>query len=57
MASATIPPVVVANRVMTIGDKQYKPGDPVDVSKLPVHKVSQLLNQRRLRPAATPPGQ
>lgn len=56
MASATIPPIVVANRAQTIGNRVYEAGDVVDVSKLPAHKVTQLLNQRRLRPAATPPG-
>jgi hypothetical protein len=41
---------LVANKQVTIGGVSYLPGDPVDVSKLADHKVSQLLRQRILRP-------
>lgn len=41
---------VEANKAFTMLGHSYSPGDPVDVSSLPDHKVSQLLNQRFLRP-------
>lgn len=41
----------VANKVFTMWGRPYLPGDPVDVSHLPGHKIGQLLNQRYLRPA------
>lgn len=42
---------LVAFKAFTMGGRDYKPGDPVNVSHLPDHKVKQLLNQRYLRPA------
>lgn len=42
---------VEANKAFKMNSVSYKPGDPVDVSNLPDHKVSQLLNQRILRPS------
>lgn len=41
----------VANKTFTMYTVEYKPGDPVDTSKLLDHKVKQLLRQRYLRPA------
>lgn len=41
---------VEANKDFTMFGNEYKVGDPVDVSRLSDHKVSQLLNQRYLRP-------
>lgn len=42
---------VEANKAFTMGGVEYKPGDPVDVSRLSDLKVSQFLNQRLIRPA------
>ncbi len=42
---------VVATKPFTMRGIEYKVGDPVDVSQLPDSKVTQLLNQRYLRPA------
>lgn len=39
-----------ANKAFTLCGRELKPGDPVDVSDLPDHKVGQLLNQRKIRP-------
>lgn len=52
---------VVAVKPFRMFGVDYKPGDPVDVSHLPDHKVGQLMNQRYLRPvdpdtAAPQPG-
>lgn len=40
-----------ANKKIRVGSVDYKPGDLVDVSEMPDHKISQFLNQRLLRPA------
>jgi hypothetical protein len=42
--------VIVANRVVRIGGRDYAPGEPVDTSNLSDAKVGQLLNLRLLRP-------
>lgn len=42
--------VFVAVRSGTFCGVPYEPGEEVDVSTLPDHKISQLLDQRRLRP-------
>ena len=42
---------VETNKVFAMKGTSYKPGDRVDVSGLDSHKVTQLLNQRVLRPA------
>lgn len=39
-----------ANKRMEIQGATYDPGDRIDVSGLPDHKVGQLLNQRFIRP-------
>lgn len=39
-----------ANKPMTIRGVTYAPGDIVDTSELPTHKIGQFLNQRLLRP-------
>lgn len=41
---------VEANKKFRMRGVDYKPGDPVDVSELADHKISQMLNQRMLRP-------
>lgn len=41
---------VKANKAFTLSGTTYRPGDPVDASKLPEGKVKQLLAQRYLRP-------
>lgn len=43
-------PRFVANKRVSLGGHDYTPGDPIDVSGLPDHKVSQLLRLRILRP-------
>lgn len=50
---ATLEPLrhFVANKRLVIAGVHYGPGDPVDTSTLPDHKVAQFLNQRLLRPA------
>lgn len=45
---------VEAGKAFSMRGTDYKPGDPVDVSELDPHKVTQLLNRRILRPAAAP---
>lgn len=42
---------VVAGKMFTMFGVNYQPGDPVDISHLSDWKVTQLLNQRYLRPA------
>lgn len=55
MASAVkVPDTVVASKAFTIGTRSYAAGDTVDVSSLPTHKVTQLLQQRYLRPSNNP---
>ena len=44
---------VEAAKAFTMRGTPYLPGDPVDVSDLPDWKVSQMLNQRLLRPRQT----
>lgn len=39
-----------ANKMFTMRGVDYKPGDLVDISQLPEHKVGQFLNQRMIRP-------
>lgn len=39
------------NKKTEIRGVEYLPGDPIDVSWMPEHKVGQLLNQRFIRPA------
>jgi hypothetical protein len=39
-----------AAKAFSMGGRDYRPGDPIDVSDLPDHKVGQLLNQRYIRP-------
>lgn len=39
-----------AGKALMLRGVQYQPGDPVDVSFLPEHKIQQFLNQRLLRP-------
>lgn len=46
---------VAANKKFTMQGKEYEPGDEVDVKGLPDHKISQLLNQRYLRPLTPTP--
>lgn len=46
-----------ANKAFRMLGRDYLPGDPVDVSELQEHKVSQFLNQRILRPARVGPEQ
>lgn len=41
-----------AGRKWTDGDKTYEPGEIVDVSNLPPHKIEQFLRQRLLVPVA-----
>lgn len=41
---------MVANKPFRMEGIDYQPGDPVDVSHLPEHKVGQLMRQRYLRP-------
>lgn len=52
-ASAT--PHVQATRTMTIGDRTYQRGEPVDVSGLSAAKVAQLLELRHVQPGAVIP--
>lgn len=40
-----------------MGGQLFKAGSPVDVSKLPAHKVGQFLNQRMIRPVDPMAGQ
>lgn len=41
---------VFAIKAFTMRGVSYQPGDPVDTTELPDHKVGQLLNQRYMRP-------
>ena len=41
---------VIAIKNFVMQGKEYKAGDTVDVSSLPASKVSQLLDQRWIRP-------
>lgn len=45
----------LASKVFTMRGVNYSPGDTVDVSELPNHKITQFLNQRYIRPAPTEP--
>lgn len=59
MASTVASTEYVANKAFPMRGKNYLPGDKVNVKDLADHKVSQLLNQRFIRPT-TPtnkPGQ
>jgi hypothetical protein len=40
-----------ASKTFTIFGKNYKPGDPFDETTILPNKLSQLLNQRYLRPS------
>lgn len=44
---------VIAGKPFKLNGKSYNRGDSVNVTDLPDHKISQLLNQRFLRPALT----
>lgn len=44
---------VEAAKPFRLGGKEYGKGDSVDVTGLPDHKISQLLNQRFIRPKST----
>ena len=45
------PTPLFAAKAFILFGKQYREGDPVDVSHLPEYKVRQLLDQRYLQPS------
>ena len=40
--------MVTAQKLITIGGRAYRPGDPVDTASLPRSKVQQLIAQRAI---------
>lgn len=50
MGTSTPEMKYAAGKLLMLRGVQYMPGDPVDVSFLPEHKIQQFLSQRLLRP-------